>query len=80
MSPNARVCRACGADRDEVADQLNAAGIDDPDGFDYDAFIAEEFPTKVVNESKKPPIEKVWVGAAIILLLAFAAAYVFSLW
>ncbi len=71
MSPNAKACRSCGAGRDDVIDQLNAAGIDDD--FDYDAFIAEEFS----GGKPKKPMEKVWLITAVVLLLAMVATYIF---
>lgn len=75
---NALACPHCGADersgwRDD-ADEIDAAsslGIDDPDDFDYEAFVAEEF-----GEGRaKSAVERFWWLVAVLVLVAFALVF-----
>jgi|GEM_PF-2197274 len=80
ISPNAKTCRYCGADNSPEradhtwkTDSSSAAGIPDPDDFDYDAFLEEEFGTP----RKKSHKELFWWLVALLLLIAFAFSIIY---
>lgn len=74
VPPNAKACPECGADHNsgwrEGAETNDALGLPE-DEFDYDEFVRQEF-----GSGPKPAaIEAGWWIAAILLLLAFGAAW-----
>lgn len=74
----ARVCPECGADERTGWSEQAAAdhlGIHDPEAFDHEAFVREEFGEGRRGRVGKQPLW-VWVVAAI-LLTALAAWWLF---
>ncbi len=81
---NAKACPHCGADDRsgwrEDADEIDTAaalGIDDPDDFDYESFIEEEFGSGA--KQTKTGGEWFWWIVTILVLAAFAALYIFGI-
>ena len=63
---DARICRECGADEECGWDEDgfdSHYGEFDEDDFDYDRFVAREFP----NEAAVPP--KPWLGAVVLAVI-----------
>jgi hypothetical protein len=75
---NALACPECGADHNsgwkEDADAEGLAG-EDPDDFDYDQFLEDEFGTP----RKQGGIKRLWWVTAVVLLFAFVLFYVLAL-
>jgi len=78
VSTRAKMCRACGASddcgwNDDFADGY--AGEDD-DGFDYDDFVAREFPSQEAGAEKH---DRPWLRLVIFAILASLFFSMFSL-
>ena len=81
LSPNARSCGDCGAER-EGAEWLAPEAYDglhfSDDEFDYDEFVRREFRTGSSGGNwfdRLTPRERFWWVVAVVLLLAFIFAY-----
>ncbi|MEZ5299927.1 MAG: hypothetical protein R3F11_04555 [Verrucomicrobiales bacterium] len=70
MHPNQKRCKLCG---DEPID-YGALDLYDPEEFDYDQFLEDEFGGR---QKKKSGKEILWIATAVLLLIAFAAAFIF---
>jgi hypothetical protein len=72
---DALACPECGADHNsgwrEDADTYDAVDLPDED-FNYGEFVKQEF-----GSSRRPAIKMIWWIAAIILLAAFIAVYLY---
>jgi hypothetical protein len=82
VAAGAKFCRECGADAEvgwdtEAFDGDVTGGYQDDDDFDYDEFIAREFPQQAEPQPGRIVRRAVWillvliVCAALILLLFF---------
>jgi hypothetical protein len=83
LAANARVCLGCGADektglREDTwgTDAASELGFIDEEGFDYDAFLEEEFGKdgKDGKAKKKHHLHPVWWAVGIFLLIAMLYA------
>ena len=70
INANASACRHCGSDIDSWNDEYD----DQPD-FDYDDFIANEFPDHAAGHYTNTQTRPFWRLVAVILLVLFLFGY-----
>jgi predicted nucleic acid-binding Zn ribbon protein len=76
VPPKAKACPGCGADERTGwnDDEADSSGFDLPDeNFDREKFLETEFGV----QRKKTTREKLWLGAAIVVLAAMILLFVF---
>jgi hypothetical protein len=75
LAPRAGFCRECGASEDsgwnesEAWAEPNLGDSDDPD-FDYDEFIAREFPEHAKRRAHPPSLKSTVALIVVVLLIA----------
>jgi hypothetical protein len=75
LPSNARVCRECGYS-DDYVDSGNDYDPHSTDDFDYDDFVAREFPQH--GEPNSPASHRqMWMR---LVILAIVASFILSLW
>ncbi|MCB1096731.1 MAG: hypothetical protein KDN22_14225 [Verrucomicrobiae bacterium] len=86
LAANTRACPACGADentglREDTwgTDAASELGFIDEEGFDYEAFLKEEF-DKDGKVKKKRDLHPVWWIAGIALLISMLYAVFSGFW
>ena len=76
MPVGARSCRRCGSDEEtgwsesagEWEENVPSAGYGGDDEFEYDEFVADEFPDQAPLSSRR----RVWIIVVAIVILAFS--------
>ena len=77
MPARAKFCRECGASddagwdvEDDTSDLDTSAGWDDDPDFDYDEYIAREFPKHANSHAQRPDLRWLLLGAVAVLCIA----------
>lgn len=75
LPPRAKACPECGSDENTGwSDEAYASNLGLPEeDFDYNKFVEKEFG----NKRNSTGLNKIWIIAAILLLLIFLLAWLF---